>query len=245
MTAGLATLSSPHPPASCALSFCVSASHVASATLVLRQPSHFASALAPHTRRPARAAGPMPSTHCSSSSPCTCSRRGAITSRWRSWTFRRHSSRAAACRKRPLGAGATACPPACGDAWFRSGLLYALRVSKGTPAAPTPAAVYMYGAAVSACQRRSFFAPFPIQDPGADRTHGATHRGRELLPDPGRGREYPLPRGARPPHPNVGATPVVVVLVSSEWVVFFTLKHLCATSPTTETRGVVPRLVGS
>ena len=162
----------------------------------------------------------MPSTHCSSSSPCTCSRRGAITSRWRSWTFRRHSSRAAACRKRPLGAGATACPPACGDAWFRSGLLYALRVSKGTPAAPTPAAVYMYGAAVSACQRRSFFAPFPIQDPGADRTHGATHRGRELLPDSGRGREYPLPRGARPPHPNVGATPVVVVLVLSEWVVF-------------------------
>ena len=165
----------------------------------------------------------MPSTHCSSSSPCTCSRRGAITSRWRSWTFRRHSSRAAACRKRPLGAGATACPPACADAWFRSGLLYALRVPgliyalrvpEGTPAAPTPAAAYLYGVAVSACQRRSFFVPFPIQDPGANRTHGATHRGRELLPDPGRGN--PLPRGARLPHLNVEATPVVVVLVLSE-----------------------------
>ena len=30
---------------------------------------------------------------------------------------------------------------------------------------------------------------------------------------------------------------MVVVLVLSEWVVFFTLKHLCATSPTTERVG--------
>ena len=34
----------------------------------------------------------------------------------------------------------------------------------------------------------------------------------------------------------VGDWPLVV-LVLSEWVVFFTLKHLCATSPTTERVG--------
>ena len=169
----------------------------------LARPSRFAdSARATHAPR-ARATGRTPLTHCSSSSLCTCSRRGGSTSRWRSWTSRRRSSRAAACRKRPLGAGATAWPLAGGDARCRSGLLYAPRASEGTPAAATPSvAAYLYGAAVSACQRRSFPA---VSHPGpgsgsstwchASRQGAATRSAPpwELAPPPPRC-SPPLPR---------------------------------------------------
>lgn len=185
----------------------------------LARPSRFAdSARATHAPR-ARATGRTPLTHCSSSSLCTCSRRGGSTSRWRSWTSRRRSSRAAACRKRPLGAGATAWPLAGGDARCRSGLLYA-RTHPEPPRArqPPPLLVWphTFMALPSARANGAHFPPFPIQDPGADRVHGATHRGRELLPDPRRrGNWHPLPRGARPPYPDVGAAPVAAVLVLS------------------------------
>ena len=208
MTAGLAR--SPQP-ASCALSFCISPPVLrqrlpfCARPPILRQTSRFASAFTPHTRR-ARAAGPTPSTHCSSSSPCTCSRRGASTSKWRSWTFRRHSFRTAACRKRPLGAGATACPLAGGDARFWPGLLYALQVSEGTPAAPSPVVAYLYGAAVSACQRRSFYA---VSNPGPGRESNTwCHASRQGASTRSRPWELaPPPPGAHPPYSDVGAAP--------------------------------------
>ena len=85
----------------------------AHSTSQLRAPSRADSALVacpfPHSAFRA-ATGPMPSTRCISSSPCTCCQPGgsSITSSWHSWTFRRLSSRATACRKCRLGGGATA-----------------------------------------------------------------------------------------------------------------------------------------